>query len=168
MESAVIGRWHLRRGPDGIPCGWLPCHHRADAAARKGPREKHRPVATGHHRCSNLLLLQRFHFDYIKIDRQFVQNVVGDDYALVEAIRFVAGQVRALVIAEGVEEPKQQRALNEIGVRLAQGFLFARPGSATEFAQGYAATAGRAANIPSPPLRSSRPDNCGFDHLGLA
>jgi EAL domain-containing protein (putative c-di-GMP-specific phosphodiesterase class I) len=117
---------------------------------------------------SNLILLQRFHFDYIKIDRQFVQNVVGDDYALVEAITFLAGQVGAQVVAEGVEEPAQQCILNEIGVTLAQGFLFARPGSAAEFAQGYAASAGRAAAFPSPPLLSSRPDNRGFDHLGLA
>lgn len=104
---------------------------------------------------SNLLLLQRFHFDYIKIDRQFVQTVVGDDYALVEAITFLAAQVGARVVAEGVEEPAQQRVLNEIGVTLAQGFLFARPASATEFAQGYAASAGRAPALESPPLRSS-------------
>jgi c-di-GMP phosphodiesterase len=95
---------------------------------------------------SNLALLQRFHFDYIKIDRQFVRGVVGDDSALVEAITFLAGQVGALVVAEGVEEPAQQGILKEIGVPLAQGFLFARPGSAGEFAQGYAASAGRAAD----------------------
>lgn len=57
---------------------------------------------------SNLALLQRFHFDYIKIDHQFVRGVVGDDFALVEAITFLAGQVGALVVAEGVEEPAQQ------------------------------------------------------------
>jgi len=117
---------------------------------------------------SNLVLLQRFHFDYIKIDRQFVRGVVGDDCALVEAITFLAEQVGALVVAEGVEEPAQQSALNEIGVTLAQGFLFARPGSAAEFAQGYAASAGCAAAFQSPPLLSSHPDSRGFGQPGPA
>ncbi len=95
---------------------------------------------------SNLALLQRFHFDYIKIDRQFVQGVGGGDRALVEAIRFLAGQVGALVIAEGVEEAEQQAILVQIGVPLAQGFLFARPGEAGEFERGYAASRERAAD----------------------
>jgi EAL domain-containing protein (putative c-di-GMP-specific phosphodiesterase class I) len=90
---------------------------------------------------SNLALLQRFHFDYIKIDRQFVHGVVGDDRALVEGIAFLAGQVGALVVAEGVEESAQQRILETIGVPLAQGFLFAKPGLAVEFARGFAASA---------------------------
>jgi EAL domain-containing protein (putative c-di-GMP-specific phosphodiesterase class I) len=90
---------------------------------------------------SNLALLQRFHFDYIKIDRRFVHGVVSDDRALVEGIAFLAGQVGALVVAEGVEESGQQRILQTIGVPLAQGFLFAKPGLAAEFARGFAASA---------------------------
>lgn len=93
---------------------------------------------------SNLALLQRFHFDYIKIDRQFVHGVLGDDRALVEAIRFLAEQVGALVIAEGVEEIDQLAILSEIGVSLAQGFLFARPMAAGEFARGYVQSRGYA------------------------
>ncbi|MFL9919037.1 EAL domain-containing protein [Paraburkholderia fungorum] len=92
---------------------------------------------------SNLALLQRFHFDYIKIDRQFVQGVAGNDRALLEGITFLAAQVGALVVAEGVEERAQQDVLDKIGVPLAQGFLFARPERAKEFAQGYATSAGR-------------------------
>ncbi|MFL9911200.1 EAL domain-containing protein [Paraburkholderia sp. RL17-337-BIB-A] len=95
---------------------------------------------------SNLALLQRFHFDYIKIDRQFVQGVVGNDRALLEGITFLAGQVGAQVVAEGVEERAQQDVLDTIGVPLAQGFLFARPERAKEFAQGYATSAGRPAS----------------------
>jgi EAL domain-containing protein (putative c-di-GMP-specific phosphodiesterase class I) len=90
---------------------------------------------------SNLALLQRFQFDYIKIDRQFVHGVVSNDRALVEGIAFLAGQVGALVVAEGVEESAQQRILEAIGVPLAQGFLFAKPGLAAEFARGFAASA---------------------------
>ncbi|WP_370687534.1 EAL domain-containing protein [Paraburkholderia caledonica] len=95
---------------------------------------------------SNLVLLKRFHFDYIKIDRQFIQNVVGDDRALLEGITFLAAQVGALVVAEGVEERAQQDVLDTIGVPLAQGFLFARPERAKDFAQGYATSARRPAS----------------------
>jgi len=91
---------------------------------------------------SNLALLNRFHFDYIKIDRQFVQDIVRDGLALVESIAFLAKQVGTVVIAEGVEHPAQLRILETINVPLAQGYLFARPGSAREFAKGYAATLG--------------------------
>jgi c-di-GMP phosphodiesterase len=96
---------------------------------------------------SNIALLQRFHFDYIKIDRQFVQGVVSDDRKLVEGITFLAEQLGALVVAEGVEEPAQQSILKAIGVPLAQGYLFARPSSAQEFAQGYAASPIRLPNL---------------------
>jgi EAL domain-containing protein (putative c-di-GMP-specific phosphodiesterase class I) len=90
---------------------------------------------------SNLALLQRFQFDYIKIDSQFVHGVVSNDRALVEGIAFLAEQVGALAVAEGVEEPAQQRILETIGVPLAEGFLFAKPGSVAEFARGFAASA---------------------------
>jgi c-di-GMP phosphodiesterase len=95
---------------------------------------------------SNLALLQRFQFDYIKIDRQFVQGVIGNDCALLEGITFLAAQVGALVIAEGVEERAQQDVLDTIGVPLAQGFLFAKPERAKEFAQGYATSPGHPAS----------------------
>jgi len=95
---------------------------------------------------SNLALLQRFQFDYIKIDRQFVQGVVGNDRALLEGITFLAAQVGALVIAEGVEERAQQDVLDMIGVPLAQGFLFAKPERAKDFAQGYAKFPGHRAS----------------------
>jgi EAL domain-containing protein (putative c-di-GMP-specific phosphodiesterase class I) len=89
---------------------------------------------------SNLALLQRFQFDYIKIDRQFVHGVTSNDRALVEGIALLARQVGALVVAEGVEEPAQQRILETIGVPLAQGFLFAKPSLAAEFARGFASS----------------------------
>ena len=90
---------------------------------------------------SNLTLLHRFHFDYIKIDRQFVQDIVSGDVKFVESIAFLGERLGALVIAEGVEESVQQAILKTIGVPLAQGYLFAKPASAQKFARGYAASA---------------------------
>lgn len=87
---------------------------------------------------SNLALLRRFRFDYLKIDRQFIRGVVADDYMLVEAMTFLAAKIGAQVIAEGVEDAAQQMVLLRMGVPLAQGFLFGRPCGATEFARGYA------------------------------
>lgn len=66
---------------------------------------------------------------FIKIDRSLVQGLDGDPgrRALVEALQAFAAAVGALTIAEGVETEDELRALREMGVDLAQGYLLARP-----------------------------------------
>ncbi|WP_010091996.1 EAL domain-containing protein [Burkholderia ubonensis] len=86
---------------------------------------------------SNLALLQRFDFDYIKIDRQFTAGAANHDRQLVEGIAYLANKLDLTVVAEGVEEIEQREALKEIGVRFAQGFLFQRPANILEFERMY-------------------------------
>ncbi|WP_408346110.1 EAL domain-containing protein [Paraburkholderia sp. RL17-337-BIB-A] len=84
-----------------------------------------------HH--SNLDLLSRFPFDYVKIDRQFVSHVDTGGAELIKAIVAVAKHFGLQIIAEGVETEAQHRALRAVGVSLCQGYLYQRPMRAENF-----------------------------------
>ncbi|CAB3760332.1 EAL domain-containing protein [Paraburkholderia solisilvae] len=81
---------------------------------------------------SNLDLLGRFPFDYVKIDGQFVRQVDRGGAALIRAIAAVAKHYGMEIIAEGVESEAQHAALRELGIPFGQGFLYQRPTSARE------------------------------------
>lgn len=70
--------------------------------------------------------LRRFNFDKVKVDRSFVMGLPEDQRcdALVRSIHSMASSLHAETIAEGVENTTQCDVLLEIGVELAQGFLF--------------------------------------------
>lgn len=76
---------------------------------------------------SNLSMLRQFAFDYIKIDKQFVDHVTGHGAELVEGILLLADKLKAAVVAEGVEDAAQHVALRAFGVSFAQGYLYQRP-----------------------------------------
>lgn len=84
---------------------------------------------------SNLELLGRFQFDYVKIDRQFVSQVDRGDAQLIRGIVSVAKHYGLQVIAEGVETESQHLALRAAGVPFAQGYLYQRPVPAEQLAQ---------------------------------
>ena len=67
--------------------------------------------------------------DYLKIDGQFVRDLVSDalDDAAVRCFVDVARVVGVQTVAEFVEEPAVLRRLGEIGVDFAQGYLLHRP-----------------------------------------
>ena len=67
--------------------------------------------------------------DYLKIDGQFVRNLVTHalDDAAVRCFVDVARVVGVQTVAEFVEEPAVLRRLDEIGVDYAQGYLLHRP-----------------------------------------
>jgi EAL domain-containing protein (putative c-di-GMP-specific phosphodiesterase class I) len=78
---------------------------------------------------ASLGYLQKFHFDKIKIDRSFVQNL-GTDPNAAAIVRAVVGLSDALGMAanaEGVETEQQAAMLRSHGCREVQGFLFAKP-----------------------------------------
>jgi len=82
---------------------------------------------------SSLSCLHRFPIDVLKIDRSFVETMRhNSDYAaVVNAVVALAHNLRVKVIAEGVESTHHMVQLQALGCDLAQGFLFARPATAS-------------------------------------
>ncbi|HEY0779932.1 MAG TPA: EAL domain-containing protein [Gemmatirosa sp.] len=94
---------------------------------------------------SSLSYLQRFPVDVLKIDKSFVDGVATEGYdpVLTRAIVALGGALGLRVVAEGVERAAQAEVLRALGCALGQGYHFARPLPAGEFAE-MLAEAGRA------------------------
>lgn len=85
---------------------------------------------------SSLLYLQRYPFDEIKVDQQFVRYILDDSYSR-EIVGMVMGLARAFnaeVVAEGIETAAIRDALIELGCRSGQGYFYSRPVDAAAFA----------------------------------
>ncbi|MFB1299611.1 EAL domain-containing protein [Mycobacterium sp. pW049] len=67
--------------------------------------------------------------DIIKIDGTLTAGIDDDPIkrALVSAVVRLAEELDAVTVAEAVEEPRQAHVLQQLGVRLSQGYLFGRP-----------------------------------------
>jgi EAL domain-containing protein (putative c-di-GMP-specific phosphodiesterase class I) len=65
----------------------------------------------------------------VKLDRSMVADADSDPVrmALAEMIGEFAGRIDAWLLAEGIETPGELAAFAQLGVPLAQGWLFARP-----------------------------------------
>ncbi|MRW94136.1 EAL domain-containing protein [Duganella sp. FT80W] len=82
---------------------------------------------------SSLSYLQRLQIDRLKIDRAFVTEITGSarGSSIAEMVIQLGRNLGLAVIAEGVEDERQAQILQSLGCPLAQGFLFARPMTAT-------------------------------------
>ncbi len=78
---------------------------------------------------SSLSLIHNIDADAIKIDRSFVDKLPDDKRSriLIESIISIANRLQMSVIAEGVENEKQGRALLEMGCDTAQGYFYSKP-----------------------------------------
>jgi diguanylate cyclase (GGDEF)-like protein/PAS domain S-box-containing protein len=85
---------------------------------------------------SSLGYLQQFPIDVLKIDRTFVDAVGNhdEDPVLARAIIALGRTLRIETVAEGIERAEQRDGLRALGCTLGQGFYFARPMPAGEFA----------------------------------
>jgi EAL domain-containing protein (putative c-di-GMP-specific phosphodiesterase class I) len=91
-------------------------------------------VGTGH---SGLSYMLKLGVDIIKIDKMFV-DAIGTDRnstTIVETLVDLARNMRMDVIAEGVENFEQVMHLRALGVRSAQGYVFAPPLPCRSFLQ---------------------------------
>ena len=82
---------------------------------------------------SGLNLLVKFQPDIIKLDMELIRGLDADPVrrSIVRAIMGICADLGITAIAEGVETEAEMRALRDCGLRLFQGYLFARPGFET-------------------------------------
>lgn len=78
---------------------------------------------------SSLIYISKLPIHTIKIDKDFIQKVLIDDYAktLITSILSIAKTLDLKVIAEGVESKEQLDAIYDLGCNLIQGYYIAKP-----------------------------------------
>jgi EAL domain-containing protein (putative c-di-GMP-specific phosphodiesterase class I) len=78
---------------------------------------------------SSISMLREFHFDLIKMDRSFLQNIENDSEvrSFVRAVISLSKSINTPLIAEGVETLEQLKILKDEGCNEVQGFLFGKP-----------------------------------------
>jgi diguanylate cyclase (GGDEF)-like protein/PAS domain S-box-containing protein len=86
---------------------------------------------------SSLSYLKRLDIDKLKIDQSFIRDLASDpdDAAIVNAIVQMGHSLNLQVIAEGVEDENMLQMLRKFGCDQAQGYFFARPMPAKDFAE---------------------------------
>ncbi|MBW6452836.1 MAG: EAL domain-containing protein, partial [Methyloprofundus sp.] len=73
--------------------------------------------------------LKTFPVDFVKIDGQFIRNLIYDetDQVLVKSMAEIATNLGKKTIAEFVETPEVIAKLKELGIDMAQGYIFGNP-----------------------------------------
>ena len=80
---------------------------------------------------SSFSYLQQLHFDYIKIDGTFVEDLLNKpvDQKLIRLIAEIGHEAGMKTIAEYVQNAESLAVLEELGVDLAQGYFVGKPTS---------------------------------------
>ncbi|WP_129336536.1 putative bifunctional diguanylate cyclase/phosphodiesterase [Cellulomonas endophytica] len=82
---------------------------------------------------SSIAALRTMPVDVLKLDRAFTVDIASDPRAaaVVRAVAVMARELGLPLVAEGIETPHQRQALLDVGCPFGQGFLLARPMSAS-------------------------------------
>ena len=83
---------------------------------------------------SNLRELSRIEADVLKIDKFFIDRI--EDDRVPKIVKAIVGYAQAMefeIIAEGVEHEQQATVLRDLGVHMAQGWLFSKSLRAKDF-----------------------------------
>jgi EAL domain-containing protein (putative c-di-GMP-specific phosphodiesterase class I) len=86
----------------------------------------------------------------LRVDRSFVADLDGRGAPIVDAILRLARAFALPVVAEGIETVAQRDALRDLDCTLGQGFLFARPLTASDLTPLVVADAPAYAALVSP------------------
>ena len=107
-------------------------YEQLQALRKQGLRLSIDDFGTGY---SSLAYLHRLNVDQLKIDKSFIRDleneVVGE--AIVDSVIALSSTLDLEVIVEGIETEKQHTLISKKAVSGAQGFLYARPISSSEF-----------------------------------
>ncbi len=78
---------------------------------------------------ASLSHVHRLRPDIIKVDRYLIENIQHDPIrrSMVAALVDIAANSDALLIAEGIQEASELHCLEDLGVKLGQGFLLGTP-----------------------------------------
>lgn len=107
------------------------CSHLLSQLREAGIRVVIDDFGTGY---SSLAYLRRLPIDGIKIDRSFVQDMLGDRRTcrIVETMIDLAHDLELKVVAEGIEDEETLALLRDAGCDFVQGYLIARPAAAED------------------------------------
>lgn len=99
---------------------------------------------------SSLAYLKRFNVDKLKIDQSFVRDMVDDpdDAAIVRALIQMSHSLNIKTIAEGIEDEATRALLASLRCDEGQGYLFARPLPADDFARYFTRILAERAPLP--------------------
>ncbi|MCR5799112.1 MAG: EAL domain-containing protein [Lachnospiraceae bacterium] len=88
---------------------------------------------------SSLNHIREIPLDVIKVDQSFVKELIEDDYSksFIRMVAELAGAIGVSICVEGVETEEQYRILENMQVRLVQGYHFDRPMSKQDFVDKY-------------------------------
>lgn len=78
---------------------------------------------------SSLSYLNQYHFDLLKIDKSFINNIESDTHnqAIAKSIIALATALNLGVVAEGVETKEQLEYLKSLGCNYIQGYYIGKP-----------------------------------------
>ena len=101
-----------------------------------GPRIALDDFGTGY---SSLNYIKQLPLNIIKVDKTFIDDIVGDDYAqaFVKLIVDLSKTIGTQIVVEGVEHSNQYELLRELGADYIQGYYFGKPVPAMEFEEKF-------------------------------
>jgi EAL domain-containing protein (putative c-di-GMP-specific phosphodiesterase class I) len=78
---------------------------------------------------AGLSLLSRFQTDLIKLDMELLRGIEssGVKQAIVRGLAGIAAELNIVLLAEGIETAEELAVLRGLGIKLFQGYFFAKP-----------------------------------------
>lgn len=103
---------------------------------------------------SSLSHLKQFKFDYLKIDKSFINDLTSEKGSgkIARALASLAQDLGVAVIAEGVETREMGEIARGAGCAFGQGFAFGAPAPSSQFKSAPAATPVALAAKPAEPV----------------